>query len=178
VRAVRLGADLPISRWAAGAWSRSAIRRGENTFAFAHPYDEFTVEGPQLAAESLAVTPGAEGLRIELGRDNVGTATADPQEIEVWGWQPGDERPFTVRQALTASLEPGASTTLEFQVPTAGSAGLWRVVGAGYWRDGDYYTVPLPQQPAVTVAAETSGDTTYPAPTAEATLAGGETPAP
>jgi hypothetical protein len=108
----------------------------------------------------------------------VGTATADPQEIEVWGWQPGDERPFTVRQALTASLEPGASTTLEFQVPTAGSAGLWGVVGAGYWRDGDYYTVPLPQQPAVTVAAETSGDTTYPAPTAEATLAGGETPAP
>ena len=158
VRVVRMGADLPVQQ--VGNWSVEQVsyRRGDNTFAFARPDDAFTVDGPELAAEDLAVTVDSEGLHIGLTLRNAGTEAADPREIEVWGWRPGGEAPFDARQVLTDPLAPGDVAALDFEVPTEGDAGLWRVVAAGYWRDGDYYTVPLPQQPAVDVAAWSNSD--------------------
>jgi hypothetical protein len=156
VTVLRLGADLPVQQ--VGEWQVTEVsyRRDARDFAFAHPHDAFMVDGPQLAAEELEVTPGDEGLNVRLRLRNVGNAAAEPQEIELWGWQPGDQEPFTVWQTLDEALAPGVAADLQFQVPTA-SAGTWRVVSAGYWRDGDHYTLPLPQQPAIPVGRAEAG---------------------
>jgi hypothetical protein len=81
----------------------------------------------------------------------VGTALAEPEAVEIWGWKPGGES-FGEHLQPVAPLEVEQAALLQFDIPLQSAEGLWKLVEAGYWLGGAYYRLALPTQPAVAVS--------------------------
>jgi hypothetical protein len=118
---------------------------------FAQLDRQVAVRGPQLAVDSIDLFRSADRAHVFVQVRNVGTTTADPEAIEIWGWMPHGEA-FVERLQSVATLEAGQAAMMQIDIPMHGAQGLWKLVEAGYWLDGVYYCMPLPAQPAVTVA--------------------------
>ena len=108
----------------------------------------FEVVGPELRAESLSADLDGGILGVSLLLENVGTETAVMDRVEVWGWKPGGEEAFTL-EARADPVAPGESALVRLETPLGEEEGLWRLVEAGYWVDGAYVRVRLPEQPTV-----------------------------
>jgi hypothetical protein len=144
-----------------GEWRLTAVGYRDGHIAcdgcplqFAVAERNFDVVGPELRAESLTARLEEGRLSVSLLLENVGTEAAVMDRIEVWGWKPGGEEAFTL-EARVDPLAPGASILVRMEAPLGEGEGLWRLVEAGYWVDGTYMRVRLPDQPTV-AAMETS----------------------
>jgi murein DD-endopeptidase MepM/ murein hydrolase activator NlpD len=118
---------------------------------FAQFDDSFAVSGPQLHVDQAEVYPSDRSLTVVLKLTNVGTHVAMPDAVEVWGWQPDGNTPFTASQPRLAPLGPGATAIVLLTIPLDGMHDQWRLVEAGHWTAGAYYRMPLPHQPGISV---------------------------
>jgi len=142
-----------------GEWRLTAVSYRDEHVAcdgcplqFAVAERSFDVVGPELRAESLATRLGEGRLSVSLVLQNVGTETAAMDRFEIWGWKPSGEQAFTL-EAHVDPLEAGASSLVWLKTPLDEDEGLWRLVEAGYWVDGTYIRVRLPDQPAMAVTS-------------------------
>lgn len=138
----------------AGAWTleRLGYVQDGREHLFATLQRELAVHGPQLAVEKVELFPSTNRAHVFVQVRNVGTALAEPEAIELWGWKPGGES-FGERLHQIAPLEVGQAALLQFDIPLGSAEGLWTLVEAGYWLGGAYYRMALPTQPAVAVSA-------------------------
>ena len=107
----------------------------------------FAVFGPELRIDQVHTSSSEHALTVLLTVTNVGTATASPNAIEVWGWQADGETPFVMLQKHILPIAPGASKVVLLTRPMAGMEEGWRLVQAGQWTDGAYYALALASQP-------------------------------
>ena len=156
VRRVMLESDARLHQ--VGPWllERLGYRSEGRELFFARLDRQVTVRGPQLAVEGIELFRSADRAHVFVQVRNVGTDAATPEAIEIWGWMPQGEA-FMERLLSVARLEVGQAAMMQFDIPMHGSQGLWKLVEAGYWQDGVYYCMPLPMQPAVTIAPERYG---------------------
>lgn len=129
----------------------------DDPLLFAAAEQAFTVVGPELQAVSVSTDLEAGVLGVSLLLENVGTETAVVDRVEVWGWKPGGEEAFTM-EASIEPVEPGASALVRLEAPLEGEEGLWRLVEAGYWVDGTYIRVRLPDLPTMAMDASSTPD--------------------
>jgi len=146
----------------AGSWQveRVAFQVGDQQFRFAEVQESFVVLGPQLVAEGIFASPAQGTLNIFVLVKNQGTDAASPESIEVWGWQPEGERAFSVRTRTKLRLDPGEASLIRLEAPLEGMTGTWRLVEAGYWNQGTFCRMSLPQRPTVLVTASDLAKTT------------------
>lgn len=119
-------------------------------YALAPVHETFAVFGPQLTIQRLSTEVVGREVRVELTVRNLGTRLAAPDRLEVWGWEPDGERHFALVSSTVPATAPGETTRLELRGSLQGTAGLGRLVEAGYWSRGDYVRLglPDPQDPA------------------------------
>ncbi len=143
-----------------GVWAvtRLGYRHKGQTFFFAAYEQRFYLFGPELSLEDIEVYPAAGVLSIFLTLRNIGTHPTSPGRLEIWGWKPDGETPFTAAYSLSAPLDPGEATRLRLSAPLNGQTGTWRIVEAGLWQRGFYLRLPLPERLAVRVAATQPGE--------------------
>ena len=136
-----------------GLWrmQRIGYERDDGVFFFDRLEQSFAVFGPELRADGVEVYTSPRTLQVFLGLTNVGTQVAAPDTIEVWGWRPDGKGFFSAVTTGVAPLPPGASALIRLAAPLDGQQGVWRLVEAGHWADGDYCRIALPEQPAVSV---------------------------
>lgn len=136
-----------------GDWAITQIgyQRDQRVYFFHRLQRSFAVLGPELVIERVAAYTSSTQLSVLLTMTNIGTEPATPDAVEAWGWKPDGEHDFSMKNTSVASLAPGESTLIQLQAPLGHMAGLWRLVEAGYWMDGSYYRMTLPEQPAVAV---------------------------
>lgn len=141
----------PAAPRAVGLWRITQIgyQRDRHTFFFDQVNESFAVFGPELRIERVAMYPVPNGLTVFLNLINMGTREAAPAAVEVWGWRPDGEHYFSATNRKVAPILPGRSALIQFNVPHEGALGIWRLVEAGYWDNGAYYRLELPEQPAV-----------------------------
>lgn len=120
----------------------------ESPLLFATDGRSFDVVGPELRATSLGAEFVDGILQVSLLLENVGTEAAVMDRVEVWGWKSDGEDAFTL-EASVDPVEPGASALVRLEAPLSEDEGLWRFVEAGYWVEGTYIRVRLPEQPTV-----------------------------
>ncbi len=137
-----------------GAWSleRLGYVQDGREQLFATLERTLNVQGPQLVVEKVELFPSSAQAHIFVQVRNVGTALAQPEAIEIWGWKPGGES-FGEQTRQLAPLEAGQAALLQFDIPVGVVDGLWKLVEAGYWQEGSYYRMALPTQPAIAVSA-------------------------
>jgi hypothetical protein len=147
-----------------GFWkiTRVGYEREKRLLFFGQADESFTVLGPELRIDRVAAYAGRGKLNVFLTITNVGTRVAAPDAIEVWGWKPDGEHPFSMRNDKAPVLAPGKSALVRLGAPLAPDEGLWRLVEAGYWTHGDFYPMELPEQPAVAVDQPTQGEMRQP----------------
>ncbi len=143
----------PVVPQEVGPWTITLIgyQQGGQTLFFHRLERSFRVEGPKLVIGQMAVYPAPRSLSILLTITNVGTEVAALDAIEAWGWKPDGEHYFSMSNKNVTALAPGESALIRLQGPLGSMPGLWRLVEAGYWIDGTYYRMALPEQSAVTV---------------------------
>ncbi|MFP3896082.1 MAG: hypothetical protein ACLFV5_04465 [Anaerolineales bacterium] len=117
-----------------------------STFFFDETNCTFPVKGPEIRTDELRAYVSADVLRVFLQVSNVGTAPAQPDRLEIWGWKPDGERTFSAREEAPAPLPAGGVALFQFDVPLDDAEGAWQLAEAGYWMQGDYYTIPIPRQ--------------------------------
>jgi hypothetical protein len=141
-----------------GLWKmrRIGYETSDGVFFFDRLDRWFAVFGPELRADEVKVYASPRALHIFLSLTNIGTQVSSPDAIEVWGWRPDGKEFFSAVTSSVAPVSPGASTLISLDTPLDGEEGLWRLVEAGYWADGDYCRIALPEQPAVSVQMPTS----------------------
>jgi len=144
---------------------RAGDAGGGPALLFAAAEGTFSVVGPELRAESLRARVDEGTLSVALLLANVGNDTAIVDRVEVWGWKPDGEEPFVLEAAIDP-VAPGGSAVVRLEGPLGVDEGLWRLIEAGYWVDGTYLRVPLPEQPTVATAgsAVATPETAKPAP--------------
>ncbi len=138
----------------AGAWTlqRAGYRLEGREHLFAQLRRELVVNGPQLVVERIELFRSLEKAHVFVQVRNVGTALAEPEAIEIWGWKPGGES-FAERLHPVAPLDVGQAALLQLDIPIGSDQGLWKLVEAGYCQQGAYYRMALPMQPAVNVSS-------------------------
>jgi murein DD-endopeptidase MepM/ murein hydrolase activator NlpD len=141
-----------------GLWNTQQIgyQRDKQIFYFDRVEQSFAVLGPEIRLKQATIYASAKTLSVFLTITNVGTRTAIPDAITVWGWKPDGEHDFVLTNRKVAPVAPGQSALIQLDVPLEHNEGLWRLVEAGYWVSGDYYRMDFPndgsyQGPAVTV---------------------------
>ncbi len=136
-----------------GSWSisRLSYEREGQAFSIAKTDLVFQVLGPELVIDQVSVYPSGNRLEAFLTITNIGTHTALPDAIEVWGWRPDGEEHFSMIQDKVAPLAPGASALIRLGVDLDATPGEWQLVEAGSWVGGTYYRLELPHQPAITL---------------------------
>ncbi len=134
-----------------GSWRGTHIGydKGGSTFFFDEADCSFPVEGPELRTAELRAYVAADVLRVFLQVSNVGTASAQPDRLEVWGWKPREEHTFSAQHEAPAPLPAGGAALFQFDVPMGDVQGAWELAEAGYWMRGDYYAIPIPRQEVV-----------------------------
>lgn len=111
---------------------------------------ELIVSGPQLIVERLELYRSPDVAHLFLQVRNIGTAPAEAEAVEIWGWAPSGES-FAEHIRPAAPLEPGQTALLQLDVAVGETQGLWRLVEAGYWMQGIWYPMALPMQPSIQV---------------------------
>lgn len=141
-----------------GIWflKRLGYRQRGQTFFLAEYDQPLYVFGPELALGELEIYPSAGALNIFMTLRNVGTHPTEPGRLDVWGWKPDGETPFTATHFLPAPLPPGQAVRLRLSAPLDGQIGTWRIVEAGLWQRGNYLRLPLPERPAVRITSLSS----------------------
>ncbi|MHB0857227.1 MAG: peptidoglycan DD-metalloendopeptidase family protein [Anaerolineae bacterium] len=136
-----------------GDWqvTQAGFVRDGQTYYANEPDLLFPVYGPQLLIEDVSVYAAPRALCILMRVRNVGTEEAMPDALDVWGWKPDGESHFAVSNRRIPPLAPGESALLQWDVPTKGVDGVWKLVEGGYWAKGAYYRMLLPQQVVVGV---------------------------
>jgi hypothetical protein len=132
-----------------GQWDALQIgfQRDGQTFHLADIEYAFDVSGPELRIDRVHTWYSSKGLIVLLNLVNVGTQVAEPDSIEVWGWQADGETPFVLARERVQPIAPGASSLVLLQRPVADLGEGWRLVEAGYWSSGAYYGLGLGPQP-------------------------------
>lgn len=151
VQRVMLESDARLHQ--VGPWllQRLGYHAEGRELLFANLDRQVAVRGPQLLVDSIDLFRSADRAHVFVQVRNVGTEAAIPEAIEIWGWMPDGEA-FVERLQPVTMLESGQTAMIQIDIPMHGAQGLWKLVEAGYWQDGVYYGMPLPVQPAVTVA--------------------------
>lgn len=98
-----------------------------------------------IAGDGVPVTVPGDTVALTLPVTNLGRSHADGVELSLIT----PERIIVQRQVLSASLEPGTSTTLPFNTIAAGPPGIWRV-DATVIRKSDYFNFPLAPRTPIT----------------------------
>ena len=142
---------VPVS---VGYWriTRVGYEQGKRLFYLTQMDDSFAVQGPELRIVRAAVYASPKSLDIFLIVTNTGTRLATLDALEVWGWKPGGQEPFSIKSTILRQLEPGRSTLIRLAQPIESETGTWQLVEAGYWIRGEYYRLALPTQLTVEVA--------------------------
>ena len=120
----------------------------DDALLFAADGPSFQVVGPEMRAASLSTDLDGGILGVSLLLENVGTETAVMDRVEVWGWKQDGEEAFAL-EANVEPVAPGESAVVRLETSLGEDEGLWRFVEAGYWVDGAYIRVRLPEQPTV-----------------------------
>jgi len=154
VRQIRL--TSPTVPQKVGQWEINQIgfQRDGRLFLIARPLQAFAVVGPELVVDRLAAytLPGA--LHLFLVVSNAGTRSAAPERLEAWGWKPDGEGCFTLIAPGVAPLAPGESALIQMVTEQDGAEGTWSLVEVGYWLQGQYHGMSLPDKPAILVEGD------------------------
>jgi hypothetical protein len=129
-----------------GLWQAQRLSYSQEgqRFVLADVGSQFGVAGLQLALERIQTVSSAERFGVAAIIRNVGSVTAAPDRVEVWGWQPDGESSFVAGAPLRA-LAPGQSALVLLSAQAAPADGNWRLVDVGYWLKGGYYSAGLPR---------------------------------
>ncbi|MHB1355433.1 MAG: peptidoglycan DD-metalloendopeptidase family protein [Anaerolineae bacterium] len=126
-----------------GQWRITQLveRTDQHTFKLGEIEQSFTVTGPRLLIETL----GLRGTRLlyVLIR-NVGTRSARADWLEVYGSSTDGGVSIAARTYSVRTLAPGEAITLVLRLPEMSLAAPWSLIAGGYWLEGHYYTMPLP----------------------------------
>ncbi|MFH1085037.1 MAG: M23 family metallopeptidase [Chloroflexota bacterium] len=130
-----------------GLWRvlRVGYQREGQTYYFARASHAFAVLGPELAVRDLRAYRTERGWSVLLDLVNIGTSTASPESIELWGWGADGETPFSVQRRHPAPIAPGMAALIQVHIPADSPEGAWRLAEAGYWLKAAYYPMHLPQ---------------------------------
>jgi hypothetical protein len=139
-----------------GVWqiNRLGYRRGEQTFFFQQFDQVFYLFGPQLEAEQIESQYSDRVWRLFVTLRNIGTHTAYPDVIEVWGWRPDGETSFAASANRVQPIAVGEAALVRLDVSLEGDRGVWRLAEAGVWQEGVYYRIRLPKQAALAATAQ------------------------
>ncbi len=134
-----------------GTWTITEIgyRQGEQMFYFASLGASFAVRGPELVVERLVIYASAAQVDIFMSIVNVGDQAATVEAIELWAGDAEGEDARSLRQERVAPLLPGQAAFIHLNAPLQWERGRWRLLGAGYWREGMFYWLELPQRPVI-----------------------------
>jgi hypothetical protein len=126
-----------------GPWQITQLveRTDEHTFTLGTIDQSFIVNGPRLMIETLGLR-GTRSLYVSIR--NVGTRTAKADWLEVLGSSVDGNHSLAAKTSSVPALAPGETTTLVLQLPEASLAAQWHLLAGGYWLEGDYYVMPLP----------------------------------
>lgn len=126
-----------------GEWRITQLveRTDQHTFILGAIEQSFTVNGPRLMIETLGLR-GTRSLYVSIR--NVGTRTAKADWLEVLGSSVDGNHSIAARTSSVRALAPGETTTLVLRLPETSLAAPWRLFAGGYWLEGDYYIMPLP----------------------------------
>jgi hypothetical protein len=139
---VRLHLESPYTSQV-GEWriTQLAERADQHTFILGKIEQSFTVEGPRLIIETLGIR-GAQSLYVSIR--NIGTRVARATWLEVLGTSVDGSHTFAARTSSVPDLAPGETATCVLTLPRASSDAPWSLVAGGYWLEGRYYIMPLP----------------------------------
>lgn len=134
-----------------GTWTITEIgyRQGGQMFYFAPLAHSFVVRGPELVVERLVVYASSAQVNVFMSVVNVGNQPAAPDAIELWAGDATGEDARSLRQERVVPLLPGQTAFLHLSAPLQWVEGRWRLLGAGYWREGMFYWLELPAQPVI-----------------------------
>jgi murein DD-endopeptidase MepM/ murein hydrolase activator NlpD len=137
--------------WRVGLWTITEIgyRQGAQTFSFASVDRSFAVHGPELIAEQLVLYAMPDRVNVFMRIINVGDQPVTPEAIELWVGDAEGEDARSLRQTQVGPLLPGQAAFIQLNAPLTWVRERWRLLGAGYWREGMFYWLELPAQPVV-----------------------------
>jgi len=118
------------------------------------------VFGPELVSLSLQVHSGPGQVTALLHVANRGTESVQPDRIEIWGWAPDSDASIILGHDNIAPIAPGKATLIQLTESLDTRAQPWRIVESGYWLDGAYIAIMLPDQVS-SVSQHQQIDTTY-----------------
>ena len=126
-----------------GEWRITQLveRTDQHAFTLGVIEQSFNVDGPRLMIETLGLR-GQRSLYVLVR--NVGTRTAKADWLEILGTSADGSHSIAARMYSVRALTPGESTTIVMWLPEASLASPWRLLAGGYWLEGDYYIMPLP----------------------------------
>jgi hypothetical protein len=140
---VELGS--PTVPQSVGAWRTARLGYVEQsrTLYLASPTEAFDVQGPELRLDRVAVYRYERRLNVFVRLTNVGTRTATPDALELWGWLGGGDTALSLTSRTMAPLAPQASALMQLSTTLEQAAAVQFVEG-GYWIAGQYYRMALP----------------------------------
>jgi hypothetical protein len=121
-----------------------AFTQNGHRFLVALPPSTVTVRGPQLAAVRINSYSSPRQVSVFLQLRNVGTEPLPATDLEVWGWRGERGGVLSAIQPME-ELWPHAAALVQVDVPLDGALSGWQPVEAGYWYQGHYLALPLPQ---------------------------------
>lgn len=126
-----------------GQWRITQLveRTDEHVFTLGAIEQSFTVDGPRLMIETLELR-GPRLLYVSIR--NVGTRSAKVDWLEIMGMSDDGGRSMAARTYAVRALAPGETTTLALRLPESSLTAPWSLIAGGYWLEGDYYYMPLP----------------------------------
>ena len=113
--------------------------------------ETITVVGPELHARNLRTFAAPGRFVVFMDLVNVGTEAVAADAVEIWGWEPDGERSFSAAIDAVPALAPGEAAYLRFEVYIAGRQGVWELVEGGYWADGAYIALRLPEHDEISL---------------------------
>lgn len=128
-----------------GTWQlrRFGVVYGGRTLYITPLHSSLAVCGPELRIDRMAAYRYDQRLIVHLWLSNVGTLSASPDAVELWGWLGESDAPVSLSVATPAPLAPQGSALVQLST-TLEAAGDVQFVEGGYWIDGVYYRMGLP----------------------------------
>jgi hypothetical protein len=109
------------------------------------------VIGPELYVRNLRTFAAPGRFVVFMDLVNVGTEAVAADAVEIWGWEPDGEGAFSAAIEAVPELAPGEAAYLRFEVYVEGRQGVWELVEGGYWVDGAYIALRLPEHDEISL---------------------------
>jgi hypothetical protein len=136
-----------------GVWTidRLGLMAGDQRIPLQQVEETITVVGPELQVRNLRTFAAPGRFVVFMDLVNVGTEAVAADVVEIWGWEPDGERSFAAAIETVPALAPGQAAYLRFEVYIEGRQGVWELVEGGYWADGVYIALRLPEHEGISL---------------------------